>query len=521
MPPWLNKPSDGDSCKMDHQHTEKCHTPPDQAAGVGGHDMEAAPVGELMESPAPDHMKMAATLRYKTLGIDSDLGMLHDLTCPAFHPEEVGKFFPGADVSSVIDVDLWQRKALAAATGKSIAEAMEAQQAWQAATTLKTADQATIYDYRLELNKAFRDANPGPSSGLTPGQISAKKFNRPVITDGRSANSTGYGSPNSNAQVASGPPNAHHFDNPPMSAGHQSPSPSHMKSDFPYPAEQGVPTNITYAQIEKEKARRALSMMHDHLNHMFPSSCPMLDQDAYRQEQPTPVPSTVGVGKTVESEAGAEVLGDVYKYIRKLEKKVHAGEITEAEARDRLSRRTAEKYAKSLAKQVEKGLTSKNEVLKALGIELPKETPILPVPVDPAPVVEKAATVTEPGITPDVMKTMMSDILKPFEEKIEAQNVLLTQYQEKMDAQAKELETHNSRWDALANKADPASAAFTNLALNPLQQPQRPVDVQKSASDRVQSMMLRQLERAWRTSENPAEREAAYDALQKYKGQVD
>jgi hypothetical protein len=56
------------------------------------------------------------------------------------------------------------------------------------------------------------------------------------------------------------------------------------------------------------------------------------------------------------------------------------------------------------------------------------------------------------------------------------------------------------------------------LALNPLQRPARPADVQKSADNRVNDMMMRQLDRAWRTSENPAEREAAWTALQKFKG---
>jgi hypothetical protein len=250
----------------------------------------------------------------------------------------------------------------------------------------------------------------------------------------------------------------------------------------------------------------------------------MLDQDAYRQEQASPSPTAVGVGKSVtevESEASAEVLGDVYKFIRKLEKKVRAGEISEAEARDRLSKRTATKYAESLKKQVDKGLTSRDEVLKALGIDIPEAVQ----KSEPEPVIQKAVTADFTGsITPDLMKSMMTEILKPMEEKIDAQNkhieeqsVLLNEYQEKSAGQAKELEDHRNRWDALANQADPSSASFANLALNPLQKPARPVDVQKNADDRVQAHMMRQLERAWRTSENPAEREAAYAALMKYK----
>lgn len=521
LPPWLN---DGKS--------DKCHTPPDQAAGVS-HDMEAAPVGELQESPKPDHMKSAALMRYKTIGMDTDLGILHDFLCPAFHPGEVAKYFPGVTVASAIDEEIWQRKALAAATGKSIAEAMEAQHIWQAAVTLKAADQAEVDEYRMELHKAFRDANPGPTSGCNPGSISPQKFNRPCITDGHSANGSGYDGPNSSPSVATSAPNAHHFDRPPLGSEHQSPSPSHMKGGMEYPSEQGVPTKLDYAAIEKDKARRALSMLHDHLNHMFPSSCPMLDQDAYRQEQPTVVPPTAGVGKSAEVEVtvqgGEEVLGDVYKYIAKLEKKVRAGEITEKEARDRLSKRTAKKYAESLTKQVQKGMTSRDEVLRALGIEPPAEK-VETVPVDSHEVTKAATVAVDPqsataGLTPDVMKSMMTEILQPLQEKIAAQeqriteqNDLLTKYNEQFEGQQKELEQHKARWDALANQPDPSSAAFSGLALNPLQRT-RPEGVVKAADghERVQGMMMRQLERAWRTSENPAEREAAYTALMKYK----
>ena len=66
LPPWLNKPSDhdGDSdddgkadkaayCHEVHEHTEKCHTDPAQAAGVTAAPMQPAPVGELMESAGP------------------------------------------------------------------------------------------------------------------------------------------------------------------------------------------------------------------------------------------------------------------------------------------------------------------------------------------------------------------------------------------------------------------------------------------------------------------------------------
>lgn len=545
LPPWLNKPgNDGDAddatkavnCGQQHEHTDKCHTTPKEAGNVAeAADMQPAPVGDLMESPAKPHMKglaEAAMMRYKTIGMDTDMGILHDMTCPAFHPAEVAKVFPYADFASMIDEDLWQRKALNAATGRSIAEAMDAQGVWQAAVTLKYANAAEVNDHRADLHKAFRDANPGVSSFPTPCAMSPAKYHRPNITDGHAAYGSGYSGPNSSAPVASGAPNAHSFSRPPLGSGHQTPSPSHMKTSFEYPDQQGVPTQIRYAEIEKEKARRALSTLHDHLNHMFPSSCPMLDQEPYRVETQQPVAMPVGIGKSAEAEP-EEVLGDVFKYIAKLEKKVRAGELTEAQARDKLAKRTARKYAEDLRKQVDKGLTSIEEVRRALGIE----------PEHPA--VQKSVTVTDnavgavasvgfldaqqdnaaKSITPDVMKSMMTEILQeqmaPLQERITAQENLITEYQQKIEAQQDELGKHAKRWEALADERDPSSAAFTGLALNPMNfQRQAPAGIAQQAeiSKGVQGMMMRQLERTWRTSENPAEREAAYNALLKYQG---
>ena len=42
--------------------------------------------------------EVAAMLRFKPAGIDTELGRLHDLTCPAYHPEDVAKCHPFADL---------------------------------------------------------------------------------------------------------------------------------------------------------------------------------------------------------------------------------------------------------------------------------------------------------------------------------------------------------------------------------------------------------------------------------------
>jgi hypothetical protein len=300
-----------------------------------------------------------------------------------------------------------------------------------------------------------------------------------------------------------------------------------MKASFEYPERQGVPTQISYEAIERDKSRRALSMMHDHLNHMFPSACPMLDQDAYAGENADrrPLASAVGVGKEVEVTSAGTVLGDVYKTIAKLERKVRAGEITEAQARTRLAKKTAQRYAMDLQTQVQKGITSRDEVLKALGIEPPQ---LAPIPEQP-PVLQKAVTADSGGLTPEVMKTMMSEILEPFQQKITALEERNTSYEEKITAQNTEIDTYrqrlavnDQRWDALANQPDPSTAAFAGLAIANPAAKNAPAGIVKQAQEheRVQGMMIRQLERTWRTSENPAEREAAYDALLRYKGNI-
>lgn len=529
LPSWLNQGDDdapasskAAGCTEDHEHTDKCGPLP---APGGTPQPETAPLPELKESPAKPHMKGATDvlMRYKTIGMDTDLGMLHDFTCPAYDPGEVAQLFPLAGVDTLIDVDLWQRKALNAATGKSLTEALEAQTAWQAATLLKATDPAEINQYRYEAHKAFRDANPGPTSAPTPCEMGPGKFHRPYITDGHADLSSGYGSPNGGARIPDTSPNAHGFGRPPLESGHQSPSPSHMKADFEYPTANGVPTQIRYAEVEKEKARRALSMLHDHLNHMFPSSCPMLDQDAYRQENGTNLAPITGHTKEVQVAEPSEVLADVYKDIRKLEARVLLGEITEEQARAKLSRKAAKRYAASLQKQVKSGITSVDEIRKALGIEAPAET----APVAPEPVVNKAAGAN--ALTPDLMKTMMSEILEPLQAKITALEERNASYEEKIEAQNTEINTYrdrlsvnDQRWDALANQPDPSTAAFAGLALNNPAQKNAPAGIVKQAEhhERIQGMMMRQLERTWRTSENPAEREAAYNALLRYKGDI-
>jgi hypothetical protein len=552
LPPWMSGSGDDDSaekadapvgdaegeaCKEQHAHTEKCMPSGTPQSASGAKD--AAPMKEIPntgmapESPMPAGRKTpdtktyggnpetAAMLRFKSIGIDPDLGRLHDLTCAAYHPDDVAKYHPYADFQSVVDTGVWQRKAIDAACGP-LQKAMQMTEIWQAAETLKGASEGELNDFRLEMHKAFRDANPGPTSYPSPGAISPNGYKRPLITEGHSASSPGYGAPNSSADVASGPVmGAGSFDRPPLSSGHQSPSPSFMKNQWEYPKNPGVPQSLPSAYLEKEKARRALSMMHDHLAHAFPLACPMLAQNAYAQETTPAVPAIVGVGKSDDvtttpvtaeavkvADASEDFLEKAKKKMRKkLGKKVLSGKMTVDEARSRLGRNVSQKAADleqraqidAISEQVAKGLMSVDDARAQFGL------PPL-VKTDESTVV-KAATIHEGVVVSndaEVLKSAVTEALSPL--------IARMQELEAYKAQSDE------RFEKLADLADPTTNAFTGIALNPVKKAARPAGVPSQAeiAERTQQMMVRQLQRTASISDNPAEREAAWAALQKY-----
>jgi hypothetical protein len=517
MPPWLQGDDDGDSdsdsCKMDHAHTEKCTpsgTPKSTSGAKDAADMNAMPnPGAAETSPMPPGIasdackgqpEASALLRFKTIGMDPDIGRLHDMTCPAYDPELTAKYHPYAEFSSLIDEAVWMRKALEAASGPT-ERAMSMAQLWNAVTLLKKASPGMLNDFRAEMHKAFRDANPGPTTYPTPGSMSPSSYNRPVITAGHAANSPGYDGPNSSPDVASGTPNATHFDRPPLGAGHQTPSPSFMKRDGEFPSEQGVPVQLTYAVMEKEQARQALVLAHEHLSRMFPDACPMAQGPSVYPEH-KPVPSVVGKSEDEPVEEGVvkaepEVTEDLAvkgrkKQIKKLGKKVMQGKITLDQARGALGNRSAMKTEEdSVRKQYESGLITREQAMEALGFTVEKsEAPA---------VIEKAETGDGNSLTPDILKTMMSEILAPFTAKIAAQDELIASQQKTLDA--------------IADQPDPSTASFSGLALKVA----RPAAVKTQAeiAEHAQSMIRRNLQHTYNTHSNPAVREAAGEALSK------
>ena len=592
----------------------KCRTTPAEAAGLSGtHDMTCAPVPELLESPpmastkgsptpqsasgaaeapsmtpVPQHREpdgaivepfekdaglpatgqgetptrleagmmkaspeVAAILRFKAAGIDAELGRVHDLTCPAYHPDDVAKCHPFADFRSVLDEGYFQRKAVEAACGPSLDRAKSLHLAWQAASVLKKADPAELNDYRLAAHKAFRDANPGPSSAPTPGMISPGKYNRPLITDGHSATSTGHDGPNTSPQVATSAPDAHSFDRPPLSAGHQTPSPSFMKASFEYPHETGRPVQLDYAVTEKERARHALMQMHEHLSRQFPEVCPMsLDAPPVQPER-HPVPAAVGksadeevlkshapalgahltdvsvtatkstapsLAAILKAPAEGDLVDDaVYKGFKKMRKKlgkkVLAGKMTVDEARTHLGRQFAQKSG-----------SDDEAVQKSAALE---------------PSQSERVIYQGPGLTPDLIKAAVREALHVESVPLEAATIesfdmgpsieaavtkavgpLLEKIQQQDDTYTTKLAEQQRVIDAIADQPDPSTAAFSGLAFNPVRKNARPAGVlsQSEIAERTQQMMIRHLTDTYNSASDAYEREAARATLTRLRG---
>jgi hypothetical protein len=165
----------------------------------------------------------------------------------------------------------------------------------------------------------------------------------------------------------------------------------------------------------------------------------------------------------------------------------------------------AEEARDTIITQVEKGLLSIDEARSMMGLA--------PLTKAQEPVIAKAAVVegvaVSNGIDADVIKSAVSDAVKPFLDQLNAQNSKL----EELTAYKAEAET---RFEKLADLADPSTAGFVGM-MNPVQKG-RPAGVpaQAEIAERTQQMMIRQLQRTARMSDNPAEREAAQDALMKY-----
>ncbi len=193
---------------------------------------------------------------------------------------------------------------------------------------------------------------------------------------------------------------------------------------------------------------------------------------------------------------------------KKLLKKVFAGEMTIDEAHDRLRNAFA---SKSLPPD---GLPAKPKKLQVPAASKAED-------------ITSEVTLQAPGVSADSIKSAMAEVLSPLTnftpltqliEKLDKQQELIEKQNSTIEEHQKFIAAQDERWQKVADLTDPISAGFSGLALNPINKNRGGVAKQAEIAERAQQMMVRQLERTWRTSENPAEREAAFTALSKYPG---
>ena len=457
---------------------KKGATPGDGVTGehtdpVPAHREPDGPPMEMLERDA--HMQdgdeaseMAAAMRHKSLGVPPPMGVLHDLTCPAYDLAAVAKCHPHASLDMVVSVPEWQAKALEIAASAPLDEARKAAQIWQHALTVKGTPLDLATDLRAEAHKAFRDANPGPGTFPTPGEISARRFNRPYISAGHAAPSPGQDAPNHGPT----PPEhiaASQFDRDYITPGHASESPGNGGSlGSTAPEVPGVPSAVSYTAIQRDNASQAMTAMHDHVAQSFPDLCPM-HGPGHAGEQPShakPVPA--GVGGPVPHSAGK----------------------AEAAAED--AGVAARKLRRSLEKAVFRGEIGLDDARAQLGLE----------PLAPAAVTKAASAAV---LDPDVVKAAVADATAPLIERLATQGEALAR-------QAQVL-------DAIASQPDPAVTAYRGTAL--IKQASAPpageLTVSKRA-ERAQDMTISALFDDWRNSPDPGRREAAWADLKKFHG---
>ena len=367
----------------------------------------------------------------KQLDVPSDLGALHDLLCPGFHPADTEKCYPTHSLKS-IDVSYWQNEALNAATGAPLAEAAKATERWQAAEIIKSlaSDNPTeVLEIRHEAHKAFKDAQIGPGTAPTPTQVRAGQFKRPYLTDGHARRSMGAEGPNT-ADVPSGGIAASDFTGGYLDSGHSDESPSN-KSRQPrpieYPSTTGQLQTVDYARSARQAAKAAMDAVHDHISHTFPDLCPM------------------------GSPGSEEKLGTV------------------PDGETKIPQPVGDRAKKSEKTTVEKAATAETS----------------------------------------------SDVL----ELLQGMAAELQTLTKSLNKERKRNESLQKTVDAMAAMPDPTVTAFKGVffdrTVNKSAVPARAV---ADAAEQTQQMMMRELETQFRTSHDPAQREAAWASLMKMRG---
>lgn len=437
------------------------------ARPVDPHREPDGPAIEQFEQDAkiptdPDSNYVKAVRRFKSLGVPEDMGALHDLLCPAYEPSAANKAHPFTRLEA-LDTSLWQMKALDAAAGAPLAEAKAAAKRWQHSVTLAETHPEMLAELRMEAHKAFQDANMGPASAPKPTEITAYRFNRPLITAGHERPSHQHAGPNTGPRPGSITPNQ--FDRPFLQDGRATDSPAN-KDDHAVepPATTGMPTRVFYSNSQRDNARQAMASMHDHIAQTFPDLCPMHAAGAPKVNH--------GVPEAQKSEETAPTEVPLSEEITRL---VAKGLLTEEQARDALA-------------------------------------------PDPVPVVKaKKPKKDKAEMDAAAMKAIVAEAVAPLYEQLEAANKALGEQRKLNKALQKTV-------DAIASQPDPANSPWRGQAV--LQGlPSMPGMAAKSApadaadiAAQAQQALARELQHQFDTSTDPMSREAAWSALSRMRG---
>ncbi len=422
----------------------------------------AAEAAELGKSVAPGAQEVISKA-----GAQWAEGILHDLLCPAFSPDDTAKSYPGYALADVTAVEDWQAKALDASVSAPLAEAEQAQQRWMAAFTLKGTKAEDIESLRWEAHKAFSDANPGPSTYPAPGELRPQMFRRPILTDGQSANPPASGT--SPTTITAEHVAAADFRRGPLT-GDQSP-PTAAEGDNgsqPGPTVTGRPQRTFYRNTARDGARSAMSSMHDHIAHTFPDLCPMHGPGTGGQPatgaRPVPVPGT-----RKEAEGDTEKAADA----------MPPGKIPCPGCKKKVKQ--GKPFCSGCGHKMGAAKDADADVSKAAGIAIPGTL--------------------EPTSGPDIaelVKSAVADATGPLVRQLKEQGELI---------------------DQMAAAPDPRYAPFKAVASGGIlpksagsgvEPPQSPIE---KASHLVQNSMLSDLQHQARNDPDPAKRELAWTMI--------
>lgn len=224
--------------------------------------------------------EMKAAQRVKATGAPYDLGALHDLTCPGFHPAHAAKAHPSVQLDR-LELDYWEKSADDAVYTSTLAGAQKAAELLRAAAALKADGGGTGYfEHALNAHKAMQAANRSAGPFPSPTVISPTQFQRPVLTAGQSKPGTDYDPPNAPGKVpASGGIHAEDFTRGPLTTGQAAQSPSN------------------------KSVGEAALLVHDHLAELYPALCPLGAEVAKAAEPEAPAVEAKVEKATVEPKA--------------------------------------------------------------------------------------------------------------------------------------------------------------------------------------------------------------------------